>query len=199
MSIRENKSKESNAAEESNSQSPVDFAAIMKLQIESMNKIPKPQSKNKADNDKSSKHAKQPEEELKSSRFRWLNEKLYTSKSSDSFEYFKENEEWFRDYHEGFKNQVKKWPKNPVDIFIKELLKEKYHSKVIADLGWGEGKLELQLKEQNPKRVIYSYDIGKMSDHVIQADISNLPLENHSLDIAIFSLLQNSIWNMTYK
>ena len=100
----------------------------------------------------------------------------------------KKNKDWFNDYHEGFKNQVQKWPKNPVDIFIKELLKEKYHSKTIADLGCGEGKLELQLKEQNPERVIYSFDIGKMNDHVIQADISNLPLEDESLDIAIFSL-----------
>lgn len=92
------------------------------------------------------------------------------------------------DYHDGFKNQVKKWPKNPVDIIIGELKKDKYKGKVIADLGCGEGKLELEIKKHDPERVVYSYDIGKIADHVIQADIANLPLENETLDVAIFSL-----------
>ncbi|CAI2378136.1 unnamed protein product [Moneuplotes crassus] len=128
------------------------------------------------------------EVELKSSRFRWLNELLYTSDSKSSFQYFKDNEGCFQDYHDGFKNQVKKWPKNPVDIFITELKKEKYSSKVIADLGCGEGNLELEIKKHDPNREIYSYDIGKINEHVIQADIAHLPLEDNSVDIAIFSL-----------
>lgn len=73
-------------------------------------------------------------------------------------------------------------------MFITELKKPKYIGKTIADLGCGEGKLEIEIKKHDPSRVVYSYDIGKLGEHVIQADIANLPLEDHSLDIAIFSL-----------
>lgn len=138
--------------------------------------------------EKVKKHGQKSEQELMASRFRMLNEKLYTTPSKESFRFFKENEDCFQSYHDGFKHQVEKWPKNPVDIFIKVLKNSKYHDKVIADLGCGEGKLELALKADNPDREIYSYDIGKINDHVIQADIAHLPLENNTLDVAVFCL-----------
>ena len=169
---------------------------IMQMQIDSLHKTSSSESKSKEKKSSKVKKSKKEgkkrnktaEEELKSSRFRWLNEMLYTSDSKSSFSYFKDNKQCFVDYHDGFKNQVEKWPKNPVDIFISELVKEKYKDKVIADLGCGEGNLELQIKKKDPERKIYSYDIGKINEHVIQADIAHLPLENHSLDVAVFSL-----------
>jgi 16S rRNA G1207 methylase RsmC len=54
---------------------------------------------------------------------------------------------------------VKKWPKNPLDMIVKELKKEKYMGKIIADLGCGEGKLEIELKKHDPTKNIYSYDL----------------------------------------
>ncbi len=74
----------------------------------------------------------------------------------------------FADYHEGYRYQVQKWPKNPLDILIAELSKSKYSDKSIADFGCGEGKLQLQL-EANAVRTakIYSFDVGKCADHVI--------------------------------
>lgn len=113
---------------------------------------------------------------------------MYTTHSKESLDYFKENSDSFVDYHDGFKNQVKKWPKNPVDIFITELKKPKYNGMVIADLGCGEGKLELEIKKHDETRVVHSYDIGKIAPHVHQVDIANLPLEKESLDVAVFSL-----------
>ena len=54
---------------------------------------------------------------------------------------FKENPELFTDYHEGYRQQVDKWPKNPLDIIVEELKKEKYRGKKIGDFGCGEGRL----------------------------------------------------------
>jgi len=39
---------------------------------------------------------------------------------------FKDEPALFLDYHEGYRQQVDKWPKNPLDIFIDELKKDKY-------------------------------------------------------------------------
>lgn len=57
-------------------------------------------------------------EKLISSRFRYLNETLYTTPSSSSFELFKRNPTFFTEYHEGFRRQVGAWPENPVDGFV---------------------------------------------------------------------------------
>jgi ribosomal RNA-processing protein 8 len=57
-------------------------------------------------------------QKLISSRFRYLNETLYTTPSASSFELFSQNPEFFNEYHEGFRRQVEAWPENPVDGFV---------------------------------------------------------------------------------
>jgi len=52
---------------------------------------------------------------LAGSRFRELNEDLYTTNSSSAFERFQNNPQLFDQYHEGFREQVKSWELNPVD------------------------------------------------------------------------------------
>ena len=100
---------------------------------------------------------------------------------------FKEPE-LFNDYHEGYRQQVDKWPKNPLDLIISQLQKGKHISHSIGDFGCGEGKLELRLKESGHKGKIYSFDVGKCADHVVQTDIANVPLPDNSLDVVVFSL-----------
>ncbi|GKT22874.1 Ribosomal RNA processing protein 8 like protein [Aduncisulcus paluster] len=56
--------------------------------------------------------------QLTSSQFRQINEKLYTSSSSDAVKLIESDPLLFDVYHSGFREQVKKWPKNPVEIFI---------------------------------------------------------------------------------
>ena len=81
-----------------------------------------------------------------------------------------------------------RWPKNPLDIIIDELKKTKYVNDDIADFGCGEGKLELRLRENGHQGEISSFDVGKNAEHIIQTDIADVPLEEWSVDVGIFSL-----------
>lgn len=58
-------------------------------------------------------------EKLASARFRFINENLYNMTSAEAVNMFKEDQEAFKVYHEGYSAQVDKWPVNPVDIMIK--------------------------------------------------------------------------------
>lgn len=44
-----------------------------------------------------------PEDKLKQSKFRFLNEQLYTTKSEEALSLFKEDPALFADYHEGYR------------------------------------------------------------------------------------------------
>jgi hypothetical protein len=61
---------------------------------------------------------------LQGSRFRYINEQLYTSGGKDAKEYFEAEPEAFEAYHEGYQQQVQQWPINPLDVIIKALKKK---------------------------------------------------------------------------
>ena len=61
---------------------------------------------------------------LTGSRFRSLNEDLYMAPSSTSFTRFTAAPALFDDYHVGFREQVKVWPVNPLDVIINWLRKK---------------------------------------------------------------------------
>ena len=65
------------------------------------------------------------QKKLESGRFRWINEKLYTTNSLSAFKMFKSEPELFDVYHNGFSSQIQKWPVNPVDKMI-DWIKERY-------------------------------------------------------------------------
>lgn len=60
---------------------------------------------------------------LKGSRFRFLNEKLYSTEGSGGLKLFKEDKGAFKAYHEGYRQQVQQWPLNPLDRIIKSIKK----------------------------------------------------------------------------
>ena len=126
------------------------------------------------------------ENNLEDTKFRILNEKLYKSSSEEALNYFKSNEEDFITYHKGFSMQASKWPVNPNDMILKSLLLPKYKSKIIADIGCGEGKIAQKLVPIGYK--VYSYDLVSMNKYVTVADMKNLPLNNKICDIGIFCL-----------
>ncbi|KAJ6172172.1 hypothetical protein N7470_001239 [Penicillium chermesinum] len=160
-------------------------------------------------------------QKLVSSRFRHLNETLYTTDSSKAVELFNANPELFSEYHAGFARQVKEsWPSNPVDGYIQFVRRRgavpvpKRGSKpqpnrpqplprrpngacTIADLGCGDAALARALtpsaKKLNLK--LLSYDLQAPDPLITKADISNLPVEDGSVDVAIFCLsLMGTNW-----
>lgn len=63
--------------------------------------------------------------QLEGGQFRWINEKLYTSKSVDANDMFRSDPKLFEVYHKGFVAQVQHWPQNPVEILINQI-KERF-------------------------------------------------------------------------
>ena len=62
-------------------------------------------------------------ESLKGSRFRFINEQLYSNPSAEAMKIFDEDESAFTAYHEGYRHQVTQWPMNPLDRLIKQINK----------------------------------------------------------------------------
>ena len=59
--------------------------------------------------------------QLSAAKFRFLNERLYTIRSSEAVKMFKTDPSAFADYHAGFREQVASWPVNPVDRLVEKL------------------------------------------------------------------------------
>ncbi|KAK0391066.1 hypothetical protein NLU13_0568 [Sarocladium strictum] len=164
-------------------------------------------------------------EKLISARFRHLNETLYTRPSEESLRLFSDSPEMFDEYHEGFRRQVKVWPENPVDSFLRDLrtraaVRQPFKGKsgggtveatplsktflprtqgkcVVADLGCGDARLaeELQKDGKKLRLEVKSFDLQSPSPLVTKADIANLPIEDGSVNVAIFCLaLMGTNW-----
>lgn len=99
---------------------------------------------------------------LSGSRFRWINEQLYTISSEEALSLIKQQPSLFDEYHQGFRSQVQSWPENPVDVFVDQIktrattravnapggLPGMPNKKVvIADMGCGEAQLALDVSK----------------------------------------------------
>jgi SAM-dependent methyltransferase len=133
---------------------------------------------------------------LSGSRFRELNEDLYTSTSSVAFAKFSSQPDLYEQYHEGFRHQVESWPINPVNLIVDWLVSSlpKYTSRpvVVADFGCGDAALAKKLLSTNidgncPFHV-HCFDLVACCDLVTACDMANVPLESKSVDVAIFCL-----------
>jgi len=122
---------------------------------------------------------------LKASRFRYLNELLYTQEGRESLHMFTEDPDAFQTYHEGYADQVRKWPLNPLDLIIKGISKRK-DKPVVADFGCGEAKLAEALASRCA--AIHSLDLVAVNERVTVCDFSRTPLATGSVDVAVFCL-----------
>ncbi|XP_015598709.1 ribosomal RNA-processing protein 8 [Cephus cinctus] len=145
-------------------------------------------AKQKQDSGTSSK-SKQPQSlrdrmmnQLRASRFRYLNEQLYNSKSFESKNYFKEDPEAFKAYHEGYKKQVEQWPLNPLDLII-DSIKKMSKDFVIADFGCGEARLAKSVPQE-----VHSFDLVAINDNVKACDMAHTPLLTNGIHVVVFCL-----------
>ncbi|KAF5893034.1 ribosomal RNA-processing protein 8, partial [Clarias magur] len=122
------------------------------------------------------------EKRLQSSRFRYINELLYTLTSGEAKHMFKQDPLAIRIYHEGYTEQVKHWPENPVDSII-SYIQQRSSSLIIADFGCGACKIA-----RNVKNKVHCFDLAPVCDLVTVCDMANVPLDDSTVDIAVFCL-----------
>ena len=159
-------------------------------------------------------------QKLVSSRFRFLNQTLYTEPSAKAQQLFDQDPAMFDDYHAGFRQQVSVWPENPLDKFISEirrratikaarnpnrqrtndeLLPRSGRTCNIADLGCGDARLAQTLTDAGEHTKLQlnlqSFDLHSPSPRVTKADMSNVPLADDSTNVAILCLaLMGTNW-----
>ncbi|XWS32722.1 hypothetical protein CRYUN_Cryun22dG0014300 [Craigia yunnanensis] len=119
---------------------------------------------------------------LAGGHFRMINEKLYTCTGKEALDYFKGDPELFDMYHTGYQEQMSHWPEQPVNIIIK-WLKDHTSSLIVADFGCGDARLA-----KNVKNKVFSFDLVSNDPSVIACDMSNIPLDPSSVDVAVFCL-----------
>lgn len=151
---------------------------------------------------------------LTGSRFRWINEQLYTISSGEALKLIKDQPQLFDEYHDGFRSQVSSWPENPVDVFVQQIqLRSKKPVNapgglpglqdkkiVIADMGCGEAQLAMDInnffkkynkrakKYQHRRHKVHSFDLKKANERITVADIRKVPLQDESCSIVVFCL-----------
>ncbi|KMQ98106.1 ribosomal rna-processing protein 8-like protein [Lasius niger] len=120
--------------------------------------------------------------QLRASRFRFINETLYNNESSQSKRYFKEDPDAFKAYHDGYKQQLERWPINPLDIIISSIKKMPVDN-VIADFGCGEALLAASIPHK-----VHSFDFIALNDRVKACDMAHTPLLMNSVQVVVFCL-----------
>ncbi|CAG5019045.1 unnamed protein product [Parnassius apollo] len=121
-------------------------------------------------------------ERLKAAQFRYLNEKLYTSSGSEAQKLFQTDPVAFQTYHQGYQQQVKKWPVNPLDIIVKRIMKMP-KTILVADMGCGEAALSKRVPHK-----VRSFDLVAATDNVEACDMAHTPLLSASVDVAVYCL-----------
>ncbi len=123
------------------------------------------------------------EAKLKESKFRLLNEKLYSITGDEAKKMFAKDKSLFGIYHEGYRSAIKKWTIDPIEQIVKRL-KEFAKNKVVADFGCGEARIAT-LAEQT---IIHSFDLVAVNDKVTVCNMAHTPLKDGDVDVAIFCL-----------
>ncbi len=97
-------------------------------------------------------------------------------------------DEWF-EYHKARHESMKTWNEIPYE-YIASKIKNK--NRVVADFGCGENMMRTFI----PNNEVYSLDHIAIDDTVIACDMSHTPLDDESIDIAVFSL---SLWGSNFE
>lgn len=128
---------------------------------------------------------------LKGSRFRWLNDTLYHQTGKAAKNLFDQDPSLADVYHEGYREQRAKWPCDPLDDIVAWMRAEVPDTAVVGDFGCGEARLAAAF----PNRTVHSFDLVAVNERVTACNIAAVPLEDDSLDVAVFCLsLMGTDW-----
>ena len=124
---------------------------------------------------------------MSSSLLRLVDEKLYTSESSD----IHLTEQEFIAYHDAYDKASQKWPTKPIDHIVKFIKKRIAGKKPIqkfkfADVGCGrEPLLKIKLGQ---RAKVQSFDLVSTNKDIVKANMDKLPIDDQSIDCAVYSL-----------
>ena len=96
--------------------------------------------------------------------------------------------EWF-EYHKVRRESMKTWNEIPYE-YIASKIKNK--NRIVADFGCGENLMKTFIPEND----VFSFDHIAIDDSVIACDMAHTPLEDSSIDIAVFSL---ALWGTNFE
>merc|ERR1712072_1502117 len=131
------------------------------------------------------------QQKLRGSRFRWLNEHLYTTTGAEAFKLFQKEPELAEVYHAGYTDQRASWPRDPTEETIAWLRQNARASSRIGDFVCGEARIA----QAFPSWHVKSFDLVAVNKWVTAANIANVPLADGSLDFAVFNLaLMGTDW-----
>jgi ubiquinone/menaquinone biosynthesis C-methylase UbiE len=127
-----------------------------------------------------------------------LHQKYKTMNSENLYKEFQENPQLWNIYHEISEENEKSFSENeiPRNRIIAELNKTKTkRTKLVVDMGCGKGQISTHFS--NDKRFQFiNYDHVSSNDTIISCDISNLSLEEDTVEICILSL---AMWGSNCK
>mmetsp|Transcript_4589 Transcript_4589/g.9186 ORF Transcript_4589/g.9186 Transcript_4589/m.9186 type:complete len:293 (-) Transcript_4589:894-1772(-) len=127
------------------------------------------------------------EKRLLAGQFRHLNETMYKSTGDEAWQMMQEDPALLLAYHEGYAEQARQWPVNPLDAiveFVHQMSKKQTSRPVVADFGCGEAMLALQLSDY----CVHSFDLCAINSRVVACDMAHVPLEADSIDLGVFCL-----------
>ena len=168
--------------EQKNKKTATKFQALDIKRLEEMLVVKRKQTRKEKENEKPRSLREQMMTKLRASRFRYLNETLYNSDSSESKKYFKDDPDAFTAYHYGYKQQVGQWPLNPLDVIISSI-KKMPKEYVVADFGCGEARLAASVTHK-----VHSFDFVSLNDNVTACDMAHTPLLTNGVHVVVFCL-----------
>ena len=115
--------------------------------------------------------------------FSRMNARWNTSYSQTNYERLQNNPEEWMQYHTLYQEARKTWSVLPYQESIKWL--QKRSDLVVGDFGCGEALISKALAD---KHTFHNFDFIAINNSVIECDVSQVPLEDNCLDVAIFNL-----------
>lgn len=117
--------------------------------------------------------------------FSQMNARWNTTKSENLSERLSSNPEEWSQYHTHYRAARSSWAIVPFEEMVKWALKPGRQGLVIGDFGCGEALFGQAVSE---KHTVHSFDHVAINDSVTAGDMAHVPLEDYSLDHALFSL-----------
>lgn len=125
--------------------------------------------------------------------FTYINNSWYNSNSKNLNKKLTENPIEWELYHTYYNELKSNWKVNHLDKIVEFINLNPYW--IIADLGCGQDPIRNLVSNK-----IFSFDHIAINKNVTACDITNIPLENNSVDIIIFSLsLMGTNYNEYFK